>query len=307
MKFKKMVVPKFIHKDGFGDFEFSNVEILVDSSNKSFKPEEFNQSVHEYYLDDEVIISLANDSARRFLSSHSSDILRDKYLIPGDQVNLIKDVMQVNKSELADLLGIDKASVSRIIKNEQALKKDVSMLLLERLKDEVESPGISRRLLEKIRQKDAAKSKIVAKDLDVFQVAEYLIRFFEERMDNLTHLKLQKLLYYAQGIGFGRFNCRLMSCNFTAWEHGPVIEEVYKKYKNHASNPLSRDDNVKMAEIVKDEVVLSILKETISFYGIYSAWALRNKTHSEAPWLETEQSKTIEEGKIIKFFQDSLI
>ena len=62
-----------------------------------------------------------------------------------------------------------------------------------------------------------------------------------------------------------------------------------------------------MAEIVKDEVVLSILKETISFYGIYSAWALRNKTHSEAPWLETEQSKTIEEGKIIKFFQDSLV
>lgn len=307
MKFKKMIVPKFMHKDAFGEFEFQGVKILVESSKANFKPESFNQDDHEYYLEDEVILSLANDSARRFLSSRSSEILSDKYVMSGDQVNLIKEIMQVNKSELADLLGVDKASITRIINNDQALKKDVTMLLLERLKDEVESPGISRRLLERIRKKDFNGGVIVSKNLDVFQVAEYLIRFFEERMDNLTHLKLQKLLYYAQGIGFGRFNCRLMTCSFLAWEHGPVVEEVYKKYKNHANNPLSGDENIKMAEIVKDEVVLNILKETISFYGIYSAWELRNKTHSEAPWLETERSKTIEEDKIINFFKKSLV
>lgn len=307
MKFRKLTIPKYFHEDAFGASDFHQIEVLVDSRSDIKNADQFDQKTTEFFLSDEVILQLAIDSTKRFLNTKSFDILSGKYQLTSEQLNHIKEILRVNQSELADLLGVDKSTITRLLNKEQAIKRDLAMLVIERLNHEIKSPGINRILLAKIRQKVGEKENIFEKALNVFAVAEFFIRFFEEKQDHVTHLKLQKLLYYAQGIGFGRFNCKLMACQFSAWEHGPVVEEVYRKYKNSNNNPLTSDENINLSHITQDSIALEILNETINIYGIYSAWALREKTHNETPWLETENSKIIEDDKMIKFFKHSLV
>jgi uncharacterized phage-associated protein/DNA-binding transcriptional regulator YiaG len=307
MKFRKLTIPNYQHEDAFGNCDFHQIEILVDLNSGIKKADQFDQKTTDFFLSDEVVLKLAIDSAKRFLNLKSADILSGKYQLTSNQLNHIKELLRVNQSELADLLGVDKSTITRLLNKEQVIKRDFAMLVIERLNHELESPGTNKILLAKIRQKEDENVKILAKALDVFAVAEFFIRFFEVKQDNVTHLKLQKLLYYAQGIGFGRFNCKLMTCQFVAWDHGPVIEEVYRKYKNSNNNPLISDENISINVITQDSTVLEILNETITIYGKYSAWALREKTHNETPWLETESSKIITDEKIIKFFKQSLV
>ena len=59
--------------------------------------------------------------------------------------------------------------------------------------------------------------------IDHQKVADYIILFFRERGENITNLKLQKLLYYAQAWNLAINNKRLMDANFQAWIHGPVL------------------------------------------------------------------------------------
>ncbi len=306
MKFKKIIVPKFIHEDAFGKNVFSDVEILFNPEEREITPETFNQAEDEFFLADDQIDQLASDSVRRYLNHYLPSIVKGEYVLGGKEIDAIITFCKVNRSEFSDLIGLDRASVTRIVKGEQSLKKDVLLLIIERLKDEIESPGISRVVLDKIRNRRDV-SEIENLNLDVFSIAEYLIRFFERRMDNLTHLKLQKLLYYAQGIAYGRYNKRLFNEPFLAWQHGPVIRTVYDKYKVVQGNPISEDKDVDISSVVNNDAVISILKETISLYGIYSAWTLRNKTHNESPWSETEQSEEIADEKIINYFRNAFV
>lgn len=53
----------------------------------------------------------------------------------------------------------------------------------------------------------------------------------EEDADLISNLKLQKLLYYAQGCYLALKNEPLFNEQIVNWAHGPVVEEIYHKYK----------------------------------------------------------------------------
>ena len=75
-----------------------------------------------------------------------------------------------------------------------------------------------------------------------------------------------------------------------------VVKSVYDKYKVIGSNPIQADQDLDdFLKLKKNDIAINVLKETISLYGIYSAWTLRNKTHNEAPWIETEQCDIIDD------------
>jgi uncharacterized phage-associated protein len=54
----------------------------------------------------------------------------------------------------------------------------------------------------------------------------------------ISHLKLQKLLYYCQGFYLAICDKPLFSESIHHWDHGPVIPAVYNTYKNHGANNL---------------------------------------------------------------------
>jgi uncharacterized phage-associated protein len=139
----------------------------------------------------------------------------------------------------------------------------------------------------------------------VFEVANYfLAQTNPEKGDSLTNLKLQKLCYYAQGIGCViRGGIPLFNSRIEAWPHGPVVPELYTPYKKrYGAKPIPKP---KIFDInIFDPEDVEILDEVEATYGHYTGFQLRSKTHEEAPWQNaiTNQSSNIITPDALKNF-----
>lgn len=120
--------------------------------------------------------------------------------------------------------------------------------------------------------------------------------------DGISNLKLQKLVYYAQGFHSAIFDKPLFSEDISAWTHGPVIEDLYHRYKHYGSNRIPAEQTFNTDSLSKDE--FELIEEVFEVFGQYSAWKLRNMTHEEAPWLEHEsKAGIIPKQSITEYFK----
>jgi uncharacterized phage-associated protein len=126
----------------------------------------------------------------------------------------------------------------------------------------------------------------------------------EEFGENITNLKLQKLMYYAQGFHLAWYGDPLFSEPIEAWAHGPVVRPLYFEYQKYEANPLPTPEGFDPGAI--DEQTRRLLEEVYQVYGQYSAWGLRNLTHEEAPWKDTPRNATISHDAMRTFFADQL-
>ncbi|MCU0432710.1 MAG: DUF4065 domain-containing protein [Bacteroidia bacterium] len=127
-----------------------------------------------------------------------------------------------------------------------------------------------------------------------------------ETGDVLTHLKLQKLLYYAQGYHLALYNVPLFEEPILAWEHGPVVQQIYHRFKHLGSASLPPPENYHSTDIfTPDQLALIIDVNTV--YGQFSAWKLRDMTHNEYPWLVTPRNEEIRRDLIYEFFKNHLL
>lgn len=119
------------------------------------------------------------------------------------------------------------------------------------------------------------------------QIAEWFVAWAEEQEDaDITNLKLQKLVYYAKLTHMKRTDgASLFSDTMQAWAHGPVVPDLYFALRGYGKTPIdpdkfvSPDFNWDTYRQIEDTLI-----ETWERYGVYSGWALRNKTHTESPW-----------------------
>ena len=58
-------------------------------------------------------------------------------------------------------------------------------------------------------------------------VANWLIEKNKTDKSELTHLKIQMLLYFAQGYCLGNYEMPLFEYSVLAWKYGPVVYSVY--------------------------------------------------------------------------------
>lgn len=144
----------------------------------------------------------------------------------------------------------------------------------------------------------------------------FLLRNYTEEQHNdefepITNLKLQKLLYYAQGVYLAINNKPLFDENILAWEHGPVVREVYNQYRANGKSSIkyiaeANDFNI-CKSIECDQGKADVLEFVFEEFGQYTAWALRNKTHKERPWLKTKQNDIIKQELIRDYFLEEVI
>jgi uncharacterized phage-associated protein len=121
------------------------------------------------------------------------------------------------------------------------------------------------------------------------QVADYLVWLAahecEDDPDFLTPLKLQKLLYYAQGWAFSEWGHALFPERIEAWRDGPVVPEVYARFKGREKLPITPAPDAAPPQL--DAETRAHVHSVWDAYKGYSGWALRDLTHAEPPWLET--------------------
>ncbi len=100
--------------------------------------------------------------------------------------------------------------------------------------------------------------------------------------DVVTHLKLHKLMYYAQAWHLANTDEPLIDEEFEAWAHGPVCTAAYHHFKGiNWSQHLAKIDN---APAINSGEIKGFLSLVDKEYGQFSAKALEKKTHIEHPW-----------------------
>ena len=102
---------------------------------------------------------------------------------------------------------------------------------------------------------------------------------------DLSNLKLQKLLYFAQGEHLARFDGRpLFRDRIDAWQHGPVVKAVYHEFKGFGTGDITPDDDDDFEWSEVDGETTQFLIQVWNTYGRFGAWQLRNMTHDQSPW-----------------------
>jgi uncharacterized phage-associated protein len=133
-------------------------------------------------------------------------------------------------------------------------------------------------------------------------VAKYFLAAVDvEAGDNMTHLKLQKLLYYAQGFHVAmRDGEPMFPESLLAWKHGPVVSQVYRIYRDCGRQPIDPPSTFDRNEFAPE--VREILDAVNSVYGQYTAPALERMTHEEPPWQKTRMHTTIPRALLTRYF-----
>ncbi len=133
-----------------------------------------------------------------------------------------------------------------------------------------------------------------------------------EVYDGITHLKLQKLLYNAQGVYLATKNKKLFEDDLLAWDHGPVVKDVYDTYcvfgRNQIIIPATPENNKIVNKIESDVEAKEVLDFVYDNFTIYTAWQLREMSHAKgSPWYQTQKNKVIDVEIIKEYFQKEVI
>lgn len=125
--------------------------------------------------------------------------------------------------------------------------------------------------------------------------AKAIANYFLDKGDvedvDITPLKIIKLVYIAHGWHLGLKGEPLIADKVEAWDHGPVIPELYHEFKHYGKSPIrGRAYEEVLASIRYDPVIDSshvedFLDEVWGEYGEVEAWELSAMTHQpHTPW-----------------------
>ena len=108
----------------------------------------------------------------------------------------------------------------------------------------------------------------------------------------MSHLKLQKLLFYVQAYHLAYFDEPIIVDEFEAWAHGPVSRKVYNEVRDlstiHREIRYQEDekgDPIQRLEAVLSSDQIDLMNDVLNEYGQMSSYALENETHNEQPWI----------------------
>nr|WP_145402944.1 type II toxin-antitoxin system antitoxin SocA domain-containing protein [Paenibacillus xylanexedens] len=118
-------------------------------------------------------------------------------------------------------------------------------------------------------------------------IADYFIKKGEDNNQFMTHLKLQKLCYYAQAWSLAIYNKPLVNEEFEAWVHGPVNNSLYRRFRTYGFDFIFSDDRLSSENLSPE--TLNLLDAIWRTYGHLDAKVLEGLTHSEEPWIEARK------------------
>ena len=129
----------------------------------------------------------------------------------------------------------------------------------------------------------------------------------DEMAEYTSRLKLLKLLYYVQGYHLAMFGTPIFDEKIEAWLHGPVVPEVWKWAINYGDEQMQSEalDKKQIDGLGLHPQQIKLVEEVLEIYNKYSAYGLRDKTHTEMPWLaadEKDKNNEITKDSLKDFF-----
>ena len=121
--------------------------------------------------------------------------------------------------------------------------------------------------------------------LSIYDAASFFIDVANSREDDaMTNLKLNKLLYFAQGCHLARTGKALFDDQIEAWQLGPVVPTIYRKYKVCGRDPIAEADegySFSALQAEERETLTDVMRE----FGCFTGNHLVTITHQPGtPW-----------------------
>lgn len=132
------------------------------------------------------------------------------------------------------------------------------------------------------------------------KVAEHIIYEAQKRKKPVTNIKLQKLLYFTQGVYLAKYNKLAFEDNIIAWKYGPVIKDIYYKYSLYGAEPIivveEYDSKISLMLINAINIVLE------SFLDVNQTDLIEETIKSGSPWSYTDIDDVISVDDIKDYF-----
>ena len=106
-------------------------------------------------------------------------------------------------------------------------------------------------------------------------IAAFFLKALRERDEKPDRMKIQKLLYYAQGEHLGRYGTPLFAEEIQAWTYGPVQPDVYHAMKS----------DEKFQAPSPPQEIIPFLEEIVREYANIPTADIMQQTHLERPWI----------------------
>lgn len=237
-------------------------------------------------------------------------------LVLTDDIKKLMKIYKIGKAPLSLALGFGEATVPRYLEG-QVPSKEYSDVLRAALA----SPAYMKQKLMENGEKltDAAYKKAMAAAdsvANLFSVSEKMLRviaYVFEKLEEVTPLMLQKLLYFIQGIYSALYGRPIFEEDCRAWVHGPVYPEVYELFRDFKYNPI---DDARFAVLegtadVVTEEEKNVIDLVVNTFGMYGGKVLERITHNENPWKEARKgygdsipsSELLSKERIMKYYE----
>lgn len=225
--------------------------------------------------------------------------------------DIIEIVSQYDASQkfLSRMLGWGEITLTRYINNNftpnkansEKLKSIKDPYVLKRILDDRldESDGEILEEVAFIKLRDSVNlqiEKVKDQEGKIFQVVNWFLS--KATCENrITHLALQKMLYFSQAWNSVFNNGFMFDENCEAWAHGAVYRNVYNKFKGFKYNPLPYVD----IEINLPPEEVEVLEFVQKYYfDVYAPKMLEHICHLEMPYkLARENYEGLERCKNI--------
>ena len=287
---------------------------------KKIIPKVIKEKIYNF----EIIIAVCDECGEEMdvpglidlnIKSIDEQYRKEEGLISIDDIQKIMDIYNIGKAPLSLALGFGEITITRYLLGQMPSKEYSDII-----KKALSSPNYMIKLLNENADKlgeTAYKKAIQAaeKIVGIFCVSDEMlltISYIFERMQEITPLALQKILYFIQGIYMVMFGEPLFKEDCMAWVHGPVYEKVYDLFKDFKYNPI--EDNrfaiFKERYVELSEQERKVIDLVINSFGKYSGKVLEIITHNESPWKDARSDynplqpsrEIIDKNEIMKYF-----
>ena len=155
---------------------------------------------------------------------------------------------------------------------------------------------------------------------NALDIAKYVVNYSIDINDPISHLKLQKILFYIQAALLVEVGEPAFYESIINWTYGPVVPEVYNEFKKYGYctiedkilsstelyiNPNTLDvsfENKEFNDEIIDTTTKSIIQKTVNAYKSVTAIKMMKKTHTEDPWKNTSNGEQIQLENIRAFY-----
>ncbi|MBQ8558589.1 MAG: DUF4065 domain-containing protein [Tyzzerella sp.] len=236
-----------------------------------------------------VIEEIERDIAERA----NEKIRESRGIIKKDEIIAILTQYNVSQKLLSRLLGWGEITLTRYISGGYTPNVSNS----EKLKS-LKDPYVFQKLVndnleaEKVDAKNATSLKklqvnikrgledVENKSGKIYQIVNWFLSQTTEE-NPITHLALQKILYFSQSWNMAWNHKWLFEDECQAWVHGAVYRNIYDEFKKFKYMPLPKvNTDVRLAE--EEIEVLEFVKKY--YFDVYTAKSLETICHLEAPY-----------------------